>query len=494
MAKTLVYQGNPDGEMIFDFTTRIIHCAATIDLLQADALYVACLDMEDELLALSQPGIVDGQGKTLLGEVESAITVTLRGWKVRSSKSDGSRFTVGGGNVVTLDLNTGLTSPSIFIDNTEVVYVNNLATNSVIGNFTGDLEAILRSLSDTVFLDPVNGVSGQGVGVGLPAQPSSSLADALAIAQANSIRKLAVLGNVMVDQALPAKGVRSEGGNHTIVLTGSDINASSLSDSIVTGSSNGFTTLNFCTVGNVTGFLGQMRSCGLLMSIALAPNPINAPRFIDCFESDPTDSHPTIDLSAGTTTSCTFQRFAGSLTLSGMDNPLKRVELNMIGGQLTLDASCTAGTVLLTGSGATPINNGTATIVPLGFVTDAVSSGGSGGLTSGQAVQLQAAATQSAAAVAAIASLNDLSAAEVETATAAALTTIESNIGILLQEVAIARKGVTNRHLVDTATNTGTLFDDDGETPLYVFDLMDAVGSPASEQVYERTPRVQGGE
>ncbi|MEL6853521.1 MAG: hypothetical protein AAFO83_00260 [Cyanobacteria bacterium J06607_13] len=127
-------------------------------------------------------------------------------------------------------------------------------------------------------------------------------------------------------------------------------------------------------------------------------------------------------------------------------------------------------------------------------------SGGSGGLTSGQAVQLLTAATQSAAAVAAIAGLNDLSTAEVETAAIAALTNydaataadlsdIQSNIGLILQDAEISRKGVTNRHLIDATANTGTLFDDDGETPLYVFDLKDAAGSPASEQVYERDPR-----
>jgi hypothetical protein len=379
MGKSLVYAEHPDGEMIFDFSTKIIHCAPSISFLEAEILYVACLDMEDTLIALTDPGIVNGGGKNELGEVREALTVTLLERKIYKQKTDGSRFTVGGGNVITQDPETGLTSPGIFSVNRDVVYVNNQAKNFVAGNLTGDMSAILRSLSDTIFYDPVNGTAGRQVGTGLPAQPSNNLADAIAIATTppNAIRKMAILADLVINQAMPRFSVRSEGGNHLIVLTGTDTSASTFSDNKITGPSNGFTTFNFCTVGNVTGFVGQMRNCGLLMNIAIAPDPLDAPRFVDCFESDPTTSHPTLDMSAGEVTSASFIRYAGLLTVAGLNNGQKRLEMNMSGGQLTLDETCTDGIVLLTGNGAEPINNGTATIIKLGFVTD-VSGGGSG--------------------------------------------------------------------------------------------------------------------
>lgn len=116
-----------------------------------------------------------------------------------------------------------------------------------------------------------------------------------------------------------------------------------------------------------------------------------------------------------------------------------------------------------------------------------ISGGDAGGFTSSDRTQLTTAATQSTAANTAIAALNDLSTADVTSAVD--LSTIESNIGLVLAQATIARKGVTNRHLIDADANTGTLYDDDGATPLYVFDLLGSDGTANSEQVYERRPQ-----
>lgn len=45
-----------------------------------------------------------------------------------------------------------------------------------------------------------------------------------------------------------------------------------------------------------------------------------------------------------------------------------------------------------------------------------------------------------------------------------------------------------NRTLVDPNTNTLTIFDDDGTTPLKVFNLLDENGNPSSDCVFERDP------
>lgn len=46
----------------------------------------------------------------------------------------------------------------------------------------------------------------------------------------------------------------------------------------------------------------------------------------------------------------------------------------------------------------------------------------------------------------------------------------------------------TNRTRVDTVTNTLTIFDDDGTTPLKVFALKDDTGAPSYDCVFERDP------
>jgi hypothetical protein len=121
-----------------------------------------------------------------------------------------------------------------------------------------------------------------------------------------------------------------------------------------------------------------------------------------------------------------------------------------------------------------------------------IASGDAGGFTGSDRTTLNATAT-------AISALNDLSAEQAEAAALAAITafdpptaddlgTIESNIGLILAQATIARKGITNRHKIDAAANTGTLYDDDGTTPLYVFALLDSSGTAASTGVFERVP------
>jgi len=53
----------------------------------------------------------------------------------------------------------------------------------------------------------------------------------------------------------------------------------------------------------------------------------------------------------------------------------------------------------------------------------------------------------------------------------------------------LSRQGVSNRYKIDEANNTGTLYDDDGVTPLVVHTLTDKDGNPASESTYERVPQ-----
>ena len=50
----------------------------------------------------------------------------------------------------------------------------------------------------------------------------------------------------------------------------------------------------------------------------------------------------------------------------------------------------------------------------------------------------------------------------------------------------ISRKVATNRSKVDSAAKTLTLYDDDGTTPLYVFNLKDSAGVATATAIYER--------
>lgn len=96
-----------------------------------------------------------------------------------------------------------------------------------------------------------------------------------------------------------------------------------------------------------------------------------------------------------------------------------------------------------------------------------------------------------------------ITAATAPLATAAALTTVGGNVTALLSDVAdvqtavdagaedsaISRKVLTGRYKLDTEANTLTFYDDDGTTPLYVFDTLDADAAPTTDGVFERVPQ-----
>lgn len=56
-------------------------------------------------------------------------------------------------------------------------------------------------------------------------------------------------------------------------------------------------------------------------------------------------------------------------------------------------------------------------------------------------------------------------------------------------DVAFFRKLATGRWKMDITGNTMIFYDDDGATPLLIFDLKNAFGVPATTSVFERVPR-----
>lgn len=77
-----------------------------------------------------------------------------------------------------------------------------------------------------------------------------------------------------------------------------------------------------------------------------------------------------------------------------------------------------------------------------------------------------------------------------------ALATVDADIeglrldvNSMLTLVDILVKHESNRTKIDKTAKTLTVFDDDGTTPLQVFDLLDSNGQPSIEEIAERNPQ-----
>ena len=265
-------------------------------------------------------------------------------------------------NNYTITYEDGQYSVSLIGANSNIGDVVNLNQVSIRSNNTAglvnidELPLILSLLRDTVYIDTVNGEVGVDSEIGYPNRPSNNLTDALTIATANTIKKLILRTGLTFTEPVENYNVLSEGSAHIVTLTGQSIAESSFQNLIITGQQNGLATFNTCTISGLTGFTGQMRDCGLVNSISLAADTQS--RIINGFESDPSTALPTINISDGASTTLTMQKYSGCIQLTGLNNAGKRVEINLQGGQVFLDNTCTAGTIQLSGIGGTPQLNG----------------------------------------------------------------------------------------------------------------------------------------
>lgn len=66
--------------------------------------------------------------------------------------------------------------------------------------------------------------------------------------------------------------------------------------------------------------------------------------------------------------------------------------------------------------------------------------------------------------------------------------TVAANVVTALAVLNLLVKFESNRTRVDLIAQTLTIFDDDGITPLQVFDLKDELGDPSTDCVFERVP------
>jgi hypothetical protein len=133
----------------------------------------------------------------------------------------------------------------------------------------------------------------------------------------------------------------------------------------INGTLSGKTTLNACSI-MIDGFQGIANNCGLNGNIGIASGNNLDVTFRDCFSLVAGTQTPNIDFSQVSNSGASFRGYNGGLQINnfGQDNNLS---LDISTGNITLDSSCTGGTIVVRGlanlvdnstSGCTVITNG----------------------------------------------------------------------------------------------------------------------------------------
>lgn len=335
----------------------------------------------------------DGPNKTIIlgaGTTEVAVTYLWSRWCDWYGTADNSKYTPAmrfvGGDPISATKNLGMT---FFMINGwrirpqeadhRLVVTGNLYTDpagfspfvATLGVFNVSIEMQVSNLSDStvaqmdqinaavyrgeVALDVAHGSTGTLFPKGTHQTPSNNVADTLTIAGYYGIEKIRVHGSLTLDTGHDISGYVVSGENAiTTLLTinpGANVANCQFEDMVISDSTlDGMGYVRHCALHNVAGIEGYVESS--MLSGALSLTGTQNVYFVDCKSGCVglgTADLPVLSM-AGTGRHVAFRNYAGPIKITNSTDPANTICLDIASGAtITIDPSCTAGTVYVRG-------------------------------------------------------------------------------------------------------------------------------------------------
>lgn len=205
----------------------------------------------------------------------------------------------------------------------------------------------LGFLNAAAWIDTVDGTSGTAEGIGQATRPSDNIADSLTIAVANNLHRFEVGAGSSITLVAAINSFSMTGVGWTLILAGKDVGSSRVFGAAVSGTAigSGRVVLDRCLFIGAASFTNfALLSCNLTTQ-TVTIGATGTHRLVNC-----EGSGATIDFGAaiGATTLDVF-RWSGDLTIDNMKTG-DVLNFHCNEGALTLNASCTAGTVNKSGT------------------------------------------------------------------------------------------------------------------------------------------------
>lgn len=309
----------------------------------------------------------DGSLATILSvdsEIQLTTVVLAEGTDNDYDSADAYRVwnivqcSVDGGNLVAVD-GLGAELGSIFT--TAFTQVVRTSSSSATLQELGAIQ--FSSFAGGVTVDLTTPFSGTNFPVGTPEQPVNNFTDALAIAVTRGLKTLFILGNATVDAGLVFDGLTFEGESETksdlIIDAAASVIGCEFREATVNGTLDGNSKIEHCRIGNLNFVDGFIEMCVLDGPITLGGA---APaHFLNCWSGVIGTTTPVIDMGGGGQ-ALAMRGYNGGIKLinkTGAD----AVSIDLVSGQVILDATVTAGAILIRGQGKLTDNSGgTATV------------------------------------------------------------------------------------------------------------------------------------
>ncbi len=213
----------------------------------------------------------------------------------------------------------------------------------------GDSMRRAAFLDGVVHIDTSAGVSGTTFPLGTYDAPSSNIADARAIADANSVTKYHIRGTITLDSAHANWTFLGDGGGGALVDTANfTTSAATFMGVGVTGLiKGGNMTFTDCALINVTDLGGLALRCGLSGTIALDTGQSTLHQ---CYSLEPGAATPVLDM-VGAGRTAAIRAYSGGLSIQNMSSAGNKLTVDLLSGHVILENTITAGEVLIRGVG-----------------------------------------------------------------------------------------------------------------------------------------------
>lgn len=350
----------------WSLSPRIIWIDISVTEVSAQDLYDTLRHLEALSNAMDEFPIVDAGGGEPLGSgVYVGLTVSLFNAKYAFAARPGPDWVVcnmSGGNVVAF---TDSTKTTTIYPREPTAYVS--ADRTAASSATSQEQSLIQhaSFNGKVAIDFTSGYAGTGTNslgnpIGTDLAPSNNWTDAISIANTRGFKIFSIIGDAIVSGALDLNdfSIIGQSVNKTLLTLEALASTSGLEieNATITGIIDGSNHIHNSIVVDLTYVNGDIINCGLIGDIELSGDGT----FNDCYTVDQ-DDPPIINM--GGDHSLSMPNYSGLITIKNLTNINEEVGIGLNAGTVMLDATNTAGTIIISGVGKVQDNStGTAIV------------------------------------------------------------------------------------------------------------------------------------
>jgi len=262
---------------------------------------------------------------------------------------------ISGGNLVAVDEVGADISPILPTANVQIVRTASSSATST------DIEAIqYSSYQNAVWVRPSSAQEGTSYPSGTREFPVNNVLDAAAIAKSKGFSALQILESMTIDSGSDLRNFTLIGVSRVdtmlVIDPSAQVDNAGFKNCNITGTLDGGARIEDCSVGDLNYVNGQIRSSGLYGEIFLAGN--DEAVLVNCYTIDQ-DSPPIIDM-GGSGQDLAVPNYSGFITIKNLTSDTEEIGVGLNAGLVMLDATITAGSIIIGGTGLL-IDNSTGT-------------------------------------------------------------------------------------------------------------------------------------